>query len=150
MKFHQVAFKIWSRRVTKKDRRMEVQPQEFLPVAEMVRTHSRQCLVPKTDIYETKKEIALLADIPGANEKTVNITLEKNVLSINAFIDPVPSSGSDLSYAEYEEGDYHRIFHLSDEIQRDKIDATVSDGVLRLHLPKSEGALAKKIAVQAK
>lgn len=132
----------------KKNQTMEVQLQEDVPAGEMERTRSRRCLVPKTDIYETEKAIVFLADIPGANEKTVKITLEKNVLTINAFIDPVPSGGYDLAYAEYEEGDFRRVFHLSDEIQRDKIKATVSDGVLRLHLPKSETVLAKKIAVQ--
>ena len=136
--------------MTKKDRTMEVQLQEDVPADEMERTRSRRRLVPKTDIYETEKAIILLADIPGANEKTVNMTLEKNVLTINAFIDPVPSSGYDLAYVEYEEGDYQRIFHLSDEIQRDKIEATVRHGVLRLQLPKSDGALAEKIAIQAK
>ena len=136
--------------MTKKDRTMEVQLQEEAPAGETERTRSRRCLVPKTDIYETEKEIVLLADIPGANEKTVSITLEKNVLTITAFIDPVPSNGYDLAYAEYEEGDYQRVFHLANEIQRDKIEATVSDGVLRLHLPKLESALAKRIAVQTK
>jgi HSP20 family molecular chaperone IbpA len=136
--------------MTKKDRTMQVQLQEDVPANGIERTRSRRCLVPKTDIYETEKEIVLLADIPGANEKTTDITLEKNVLTINAFIDPVPSSDYDLAYAEYEEGNYQRVFHLSDDIQRDKIEATVSDGVLRLHLPKSESALAKKITVQTK
>ena len=132
----------------KKDQTMEVQLQEEVPAGEMERTRSRRCLVPKTDIYESEKAIVLLADIPGANEKTVNITFEKNVLTINAFIDPVPSGGYELAYAEYEEGDFRRVFHLSDEIQRDKIKATVSDGVLRLYLPKAESAQTKRIAVQ--
>lgn len=136
--------------MTNKDQTMEVQLQEDVPAGEMERTRARRCLVPKTDIYETEKAIVLLADIPGANEKTVHITLEKNILTIDAFIDPVPSSGYDLAYAEHEAGDFRRVFHLSDEIQRDKIKATVSDGVLHLDLPKSERALAQRIAVQTK
>jgi HSP20 family molecular chaperone IbpA len=133
-----------------KDQTMEVQKQEEAPADEMERTRSRRSFVPRADIYETEKEIIVLADIPGANEKTVDITLEKNVLSITAYIEPAIPSGFDIAYAEYEEGDYQRSFRLSDEIDRDKIEAAVSDGVLRLCLPKSQGATAKKIAVKTK
>lgn len=134
--------------MAKKDQAMEVQKQEDAPTDEMERTRSRRCFVPKADIYETEKEIIVLADVPGANEKTVDITLEKNVLSINAFIEPIRRNGFDIAYAEYEEGDYQRSFRLSDEIDRDKIEATVSNGVLQLRLPKSQEARSKKIVVK--
>ena len=136
--------------MAKKDQTMEVQKQEETPVEETERTRSRRTFVPKADIYETDKEIIVLADVPGANEKTVDIMLEKNVLSISAYIEPVIPSGFDIAYAEYEEGDYQRSFRLSDEIDRDKIEAVVNQGVLRLHLPKSKGARTKKIEVKAK
>jgi HSP20 family molecular chaperone IbpA len=74
--------------------------------------------------------------------------LEKNVLTIDAYIDPVRSNGYNIAYAEYEEGDYRRVFHLSDEVDRDKIEATVSHGVLQLQLPKSEHAMTKRITVK--
>ena len=134
--------------MAKKDQAMEIQKQEEVPADEMERTRSRRSFVPRADIYETDKEIILLADVPGANENTVDITLEKNVLTINAFIEPTIPSGFDVAYAEYEEGDYQRSFRLSDEIDRDKIDAIVSEGVLRLRLPKSQEARIKKISVK--
>ena len=133
-----------------KDQAMEVQKQEEAPADEMERTRSRRSFIPRADIYETEKEIIVLADIPGANEKTIDITLEKNVLSITAFVEPAIPSGFEVAYAEYEEGDYQRSFRLSDEIDRDKIEATVSDGVLRLNLPKSQEARIKKITVSQK
>jgi len=136
--------------MAKKDQAMEIQKQEEVPADEMERTRSRHSFVPRADIYETDKEIILLADVPGANENTVDITLEKNVLTINAFIEPAIPSGFDVVYAEYEEGDYQRSFRLSDEIDRDKIDAMVSEGVLRLRLPKSKEAKVKKITVKTK
>jgi HSP20 family protein len=135
--------------MAKKDHAMEVQEQEEAPVDEMERTRSRRSFVPRADIYETDKEIIVLADVPGANEKTVDVTLEKNVLSITAYVEPAIPSGFDVAYAEYEEGDYQRSFRLSDEIDRDKIEATVSDGVLRLRLPKLQEARTKKIAIKA-
>lgn len=136
--------------MTTKDQAMEVQQQEEAPTEEMERTRSRRTFIPKADIYETDKEIIILADIPGANEKTVDITLEKNILSITAYIEPLRTNGYEIAYAEYEEGDYQRSFRLSDEIDRDGIEAMVSEGVLRLRLPKAESAKARKIAVTSK
>ncbi|MBN1303768.1 MAG: Hsp20/alpha crystallin family protein [Anaerolineales bacterium] len=127
---------------------MEVQVREESPAEDVERTRARRCFVPKTDIYETDNEIIILADLPGANDKTVDVTLEKNVLSISALITPLNSAGYELAYAEYEQGDYQRNFRLSDEIDREKIEAVVRDGVLRLKLPKVKEAAVKKITVK--
>ena len=136
--------------MAKEDQTMEFQKQEEAPADEMERTRSRRSFIPRADIYETEKEIIVFADVPGANEKTVDITLEKNVLSIIAYVEPAIPGGFEVAYAEYEEGDYQRSFCLSDEIDRDKIEARVSDGVLRLNLPKSQEARVKKITVTQK
>ena len=133
-----------------KDSSMEVQKQEAAPAEEMERTRSRRRFVPRSDIYETDEEIIVLADVPGAGEKTVDVTLEKNILTINAFIDPIRSNGYTPAYAEYDEGDYERSFRISDEIDRDKIEAAVNNGVLRLRLPKAAAVQARKISVKSK
>ena len=135
--------------MAKKAASMDIQNQEAVPVEETERTHSRRCFVPRSDIFETEDEIIVLADIPGASDKSTDITLEKNVVSISAYVDPTPSSGYELAYAEYEEGDYQRGFRLPDEIDRDKIEATVKDGVLQLRLPKSVSAKGRRITVSA-
>ena len=134
----------------KKDQTMEIHKQEENPADEMERTRSRRSFVPRADIFDTEKEITILADVPGANKKTVDITLEKDVLSITAYVEPSTPTGFDIAYAEYEEGDYQRSFRLSDQIDRNKIEAVVSDGVLRLRLPKVQEAQTKKITVKAK
>ena len=136
--------------MAKKEQTMEVHKQEETPVDEMERTRSRRSFVPRADIYDTDQEITVLADVPGANEKTVDIILEKDMLSITAFVEPSIPNGFEIAYAEYEEGDYQRSFRLSDEIDRDKIEAVVSDGVLRLRLPKIQEAQTKKIIVKTK
>jgi len=136
--------------MAKTDQAMELQKQEEAPAEEMERTRSRRSFVPRADIYETETDIIVLTDIPGANENTVDITLEKNVLSITAYVEPSIPSGFDIAYAEYEEGDYQRSFRISDEVDRDKIEAVVRDGVLRLQLPKSHEAKTKKITVKSK
>jgi HSP20 family protein len=129
---------------------MEAQKQEEAPAQEMERTRSRRRFIPKTDIYETEKEFVVLADVPGASETSVDVTVEKNILSITAYIEPAIPSGFEVAYAEYEEGDYQRSFQLPDEIDRDGIEATVRNGVLRLVLPKAESARTRKISITTK
>lgn len=113
------------------------------------RTRSRRAYVPRVDIYETGNDIVLLADMPGVNENSVDISLEKNVLSINAFVEPDEPDNYSLAYGEYEMGDYQRSFTLSNEIDQDNIEATVKNGVLCLRLTKSGPAQTKKISIKA-
>ena len=132
----------------KEEKSLEIPKQEVIKADEMERTRDRFCYIPKTDIYETEDEIILVADVPGADQDTVDITLEKNILSINAFVDDDVPGGYDRIYSEYEGGDFERSFRLSDEINQNNIKAFVNDGELRLHLPKAEPAKTKKIKVE--
>lgn len=113
------------------------------------RTHARKAYVPRADIFETPEAIVVVADMPGVDENSVDITLEKNVLSLTGFVEPVQPNSYSLAYAEYEVGDYFRRFSLSGEVDQDNIQAAVKNGVLRLHLPKAGPAQARKIAVKA-
>jgi HSP20 family molecular chaperone IbpA len=113
------------------------------------RTRDRKAFVPRVDIYETGNEIVVVADMPGVNESAVDVTLEKGVLSILGYVDPTPPESYELAYVEYDVGDFQRSFRLSDQIDQDKIAATVKDGILRLRLPKVGPAQARKIAVTA-
>jgi len=128
---------------------MKAPEQEVVAKEDMERTRERQCFIPRADIYESEDEIVVVADIPGADLDSVDITLDKNVLTIDAFVDPEIPAGYSLAWGEYEIGDYQRSFRLSSEIDRDKIEATVANGELRLRLPKAEEAKAKKITVKA-
>jgi len=132
-----------------KDKSLDVPKQEVVNTEEMERTRDRQCFIPKTDIYENEDEIIILADMPGVNEGSLDITLEKNILTIQAFVDESYPEGFERVYSEYVSGDYQRSFKLSDEVDQEKIEAVVSNGELRLRLPKAEPAKAKKIKVKA-
>lgn len=113
------------------------------------RTRERVAFVPRADIYETGEAITVMVDMPGVDETSVDITLEDNVLTINGYVEPMQPEGHSLAYAEYRVGDFERAFTLSDEIDRDGIQAVVRDGVLQLHLPKSTEARVRKIAIKA-
>jgi HSP20 family molecular chaperone IbpA len=127
----------------------EAQKQEVAEVDGTERTRAERVFVPQADIYETQDDIFVVADMPGVDEKSVDITLEKNVLTITGFVEMQEPDNYDLAYAEYETGHFERRFTLSNEIDRDKIEATVKNGVLRLRLPKAKEAKVRKIAVKA-
>jgi HSP20 family molecular chaperone IbpA len=101
------------------------------------------------DIIERKDDIVVIADMAGVDEKSVDITLEKNILTIYGRVDPYTPENHRLFLSEYGIGDYQRVFTLSDEIDRDKIQATVKNGVLRLVMPKAELAKTRKIPIRA-
>ena len=127
---------------------LPVEKQELTTTEESERTRECRCFVPRADIYEVEDQIVIVADVPGAEKGSIDVTLEKNILTIDAYVNPVAPEGYALSFAEYEIGDYQRSFRLSDEIDRDKIQASVRDGVLRLYLPKSGAARTRKISVK--
>ncbi len=127
----------------------EVKKQEVEVMEGTERSRSVKAYVPRVDIYETDDAVHVIADMPGVDEKSVDITLEKNVLSIYGEVNPDKPANYSLAYAEYEMGDYERKFTLSDEIDRDKIEASVKDGVLRLVLPKAGPAKTRRIPVKA-
>lgn len=112
-------------------------------------TLNRRVFSPRTDIIETGEQYLIVSDIPGCDEKGVKITLEKNVLSIHATTGNEKPSGKTLLLSEYGIGDYYRNFVLSDQIDREKIEAHVRNGVLRLILPKAGPAKKHTITVKA-
>ncbi|MCX8023517.1 MAG: Hsp20/alpha crystallin family protein [Syntrophorhabdaceae bacterium] len=113
------------------------------------RTRSTIVYTPKVDIIERKDDILLIADMPGVDESGVDITLEKDVLTIYGKVDTEMPEGLRLISAEYGIGDYQRSFTISSEVDREKIKATLNNGVLTLLLPKAEPAKTKKIKVEA-
>ena len=135
--------------MTTESKAIEAQEQEMVPDSETERTRERKCLVPRADIYETDENIYVTLDMPGVSEESIDITLEKNVLTINGYSDIDVPEGYSLAMAEYEIGDYERSFRLTDRIDQDGIEAVYTDGVLNLTLPKAEGAKVRKISIKA-
>ena len=113
------------------------------------RTRTRPVYNPPVDIIERERDILVLADMPGVDEKALDITLEKNVLTIQGTVTPAATGGHALAHQEFEPGDYQRAFTLSSEVDREGIQATLRNGVLSLVLPKSGPARTRKIEVKS-
>lgn len=131
------------------NKKQELQVKEEQSMPEVEYTRSRKVYVPRVDIAETGDGIMLVADMPGVDEKNVDITLEQNILTITGTVDPDYHKDYRIAYAEYNVGDYRRSFTISSDVDRNKIKATVKNGVLKLILPKAEPAKTKKIKVRA-
>ena len=104
---------------------------------------------PPIDIHEARDGLVLEADLPGAVEQNLQVRLEDNVLSLYARIDsPVPE-GARLLHEEYRLGDYQRSFILGDEVDRDRITAELTNGVLRLFLPRADRLRTRRIEIKS-
>ncbi|MCX8026865.1 MAG: Hsp20/alpha crystallin family protein [Thermodesulfovibrionales bacterium] len=130
-----------------KDTSQELQKKEAETPAGIERTRDEKYYLPAVDIIEKSDSIVVVADVPGCDEKAVDITLEKNVLTINGLVSEGRIEGMRLALNEYGVGNYQRQFTLSDEIDREGIQAKVKNGVLTVILPKSSTAKTRKIAV---
>jgi HSP20 family molecular chaperone IbpA len=127
----------------------EYQKKPVQAPAGVERTKNRKVYVPKVDIIDTKAAVVLYADMPGVDEGSVDVTIEKNVLTISGAVRPPEFKGRSIAYAEYDVGDYDRSFTISDDIDREKVEALVKNGVLKLVLHKAPEAAVKKITVRA-
>lgn len=113
------------------------------------RTRERPVFMPRTDIYETENSVVLVAEMPGVDENSVDITLEDNVLTITGRTRELDvPDGYRRVYSEFGAGDYQRSFALSNKADANGIKASTKHGLLRVEVPKAKPA-QKKIPVMA-
>ena len=135
--------------MTNDSKQLDVQNKSMTNPEKAERTRNHRVFSPRTDIYETENEIVLVADMPGVDDQSIDITLEKNVLTIDGTVPEVKVENYNQVYSEYGVGDYVRSFVMPEQIDHDHIKATVQNGVLRLYLPKSTQARTHKITVKS-
>ena len=102
---------------------------------------------PAVDIYENDNELILLADMPGTSSEDISIDLKEGVLTLTGDVKPWEKENETDVIIEFEIGKYYRQFTLSEAIQQDRIEASFTDGVLKIILPKVAKAVPRKIAV---
>lgn len=110
-------------------------------------TKNEAYFAPHVDIFETDKDVTVIADMPGVTTEGVDLSLEDNILTIqgNRVLQKQPGR---ILLEEYESGHYLRRFTVAETIDQEKIEASLTDGVLRLRLPKTGPAQPKKIEVK--
>ncbi|HEK86384.1 MAG: Hsp20/alpha crystallin family protein [Candidatus Saccharicenans sp.] len=103
---------------------------------------------PAVDIYETENELVLTAELPGVEEKDVEIKIEDNTLTLK---------GERKFEKETKEENYHRIeraygsffrsFSLPNYIDQEKISAEYENGLLKVHMPKKSEVKPRKVKI---
>jgi HSP20 family molecular chaperone IbpA len=104
---------------------------------------------PAVDIFENDNSITLLADMPGVKASDLEIDLRENVLTLAGRVTTPGNANEANVLREYRPGTFFRQFTLAETIDQPKIDAQLTDGVLRLELPKVEKARPRQITVRA-
>lgn len=102
---------------------------------------------PLVDIFETDKEIVLLADMPGVSTDNLDVDLRENILTLSAEVVSGKGENEQDILKEYAVGKFYRQFTLSEVIDQSRIEAQLTNGVLRLVLPKVEKAMPRKISI---
>jgi HSP20 family molecular chaperone IbpA len=103
---------------------------------------------PDVDIVEQADAFVVVADLPGVDDRHVEVRLENGLLTIDGALASEPESSWAPLHAEYRLGGYHREFSLSEAIDADAIEARMSDGVLQVRLPKTRRHQPRRITVQ--
>lgn len=110
------------------------------------RTRDLYEVVPSVDIYENEDEILLHADMPGVVKKDISVDIDNGTLSISG-IRKLGVEGA-VTYEEFTDVEYVRSFSVPQAIDVERVEAELKDGVLRLHLPKSEAAKPRQIEIK--
>ena len=107
-------------------------------------------MLPSMDVSETDKEIEITAELPGLEEKDVQINVADNLLTIRGE-KKAEKEETDKNYRLIERsyGSFERTLQLPDGVNADAIKATIAKGVLKVTVPKSAPAQVKKIDVKA-
>jgi HSP20 family protein len=106
---------------------------------------------PRVDVTESDKEVRITAELPGVEEKDVEVSLTGDAITINGEKrEEKEEKGEEQYRLERSYGAFRRSFSLPCEIDADKATASFKKGVLKVTLPKTaEAAKSKKIAVKA-
>ena len=102
-------------------------------------------VAPRVDIYETDTHYVVLADMPGVTSDGLEVVAERASLVVRGRVER-PAATPD--YEEFELGDYYRAFTLTEDLDTDKVTASLRDGVLKVDIPKSPRVQPKKISVR--
>ena len=116
-------------------------------VARIERAPGGATYSPRFDIWENDDEMILYGDLPGVMPEDLDVRFERPVLTIHGTVRP-RHQDIKLLHCEYGVGNFHRAFTIGDAINADRISAELKNGVVTVHLPKSEKVKPRRIEVK--
>ena len=105
-------------------------------------------LPPLVDIYESNDDFILVANMPGVKKDGIEVKLAEGNLTIYGRVEREEVASESFVLREINEGNYYRVFRVSDSIDVNKIKAKIEDGVLTLTLPKHERVKPREIPIE--
>ena len=103
---------------------------------------------PVVDVIEGRDSWTIVADMPGVDEKALELSVDNRTLTVQAKSNGGPADGFQALHSEFEPVTYLRKFSLSDGVDVSGVEATMKDGVLRVVLPKSEKLKPRRIPIK--
>lgn len=104
---------------------------------------------PRVDIQETQEEFLVHAELPGVKKEDVKLTVKDGTLTIQGERNQAKEErGSRFHRTERQYGSFMRSFSLPEGVLEDKLGATYKDGMLTVHLPKSQEPKAKPVEIK--
>jgi len=111
-------------------------------------SRSESALIPPVDVVEDSSGITLYADLPGVTKDKLSLNVEADTLTIEGDLGLATPEGMEATYAEVGLARFRRVFSLSKDLDTSKVSAELSQGMLRLRIPKAEHAQPRKIEVR--
>jgi HSP20 family protein len=106
-------------------------------------------LRPPSDVFEDGEGITLQLDMPGVSKERLSVQTDKNTLTVEGDVQITMPDGIEPLYAEVHSTHYRRSFTLSGELEPEKTEANLKDGVLTLRIPKRSELRPRRIEVRA-
>lgn len=115
--------------------------------------HAEECTLPRvrpaTDIFEREDGFHVIMDVPGVSKDALVLDLQDNELYVSGRTAPCAAPQERTDDGEFGAVEYARTISVPDLVDRERISASLVNGVLSLHLPRAEKALPRKIEIRA-
>jgi HSP20 family molecular chaperone IbpA len=123
--------------------------QSMTDTARTAARRTQDALRPPVDIFEDAEGITLEADMPGVSKERLHVQVDANTLLIEGEVQIDLPEAAEAVYADIRNTRFSRTFTLSNELETDKIEARLKDGVLRLRIPKHPEQRPRRIEVRS-
>lgn len=103
---------------------------------------------PRVDAWRDAQGVMMEVELPGVGKDSIEIQVERDILTIVGHGAEFDNGDRQLTHQEYRIGDYRREFTLPDDVDRDRVEAAIEQGVLRIRLPLAEQARPRRIDIK--
>ncbi len=131
------------------DERTDVPSESQAVEGELTSNGQRLLFTPPIDIYETDDGLVLHADLPGVTSDLLELQVQDNKLTLFGRVKPPVDARAAIRHEEYKVGDFLRSFILSEDVDHNRISASLNNGVLKVVLPKAQRSEPRRIQVKS-